>query len=70
MEVGFSSGSGSSEAFTEFRSNVSRSLRATDSALVSTYLLMHLPPMHYFAFIAGRSYYKGVLPFITDIKSV
>ena len=69
MEVGFSSGSGSSEAFTEFRSNVSRSLRATDSALVSTYLLMHLPPMHYFAFIAGRSYYKGVLPFITDTKS-
>ncbi|UUZ66619.1 conjugative transfer system coupling protein TraD (plasmid) [Polaromonas sp. P1-6] len=64
MEVGFSTGSESSSAFTEFRSNVSRNLRATDSALVSPSLLMRLPPLHYFAFIAGRSYYKGALPFI------
>jgi conjugal transfer pilus assembly protein TraD len=70
LEVGFSTGSGSSEAFTEFRSNVSRNLRATDAPLVSTYLLMHLPPMHYVAFLAGRSYYKGVLPFITDKRAV
>ena len=68
LEVGFSTGSGSSEAFTEFRSNVSRNLRATDSPLMSTYILMHLPPMHYVAFLAGRSYYKGVLPFITDTR--
>ena len=38
LEVGFSTGSGSSEAFTEFRSNVSRNLRSTDSPLMSNYI--------------------------------
>ncbi|ABM39612.1 conjugative transfer system coupling protein TraD [Polaromonas naphthalenivorans] len=66
MDVAFSSGSGSSEAFTEFRSNVSRSLKTTNTALVSPALLTKLPPLHYFAFIAGRSYIKGCLPFIGE----
>ena len=64
VDVGFSSGSGSSEAFTEFRSNVSRSLKSTATALVTPSLLTKLPPLHYFAFIGGRSYVKGCLPFI------
>jgi conjugal transfer pilus assembly protein TraD len=64
LEVGFSTGSESSASFTEFRSNVSRNLRATDTALVSPALLMTLPPLHYFAFLAGRTKVKGVLPFI------
>lgn len=64
LDVGFSTGSGSSEAFTEFRSTVSRSLKTTVSALVSPALLTKLPPLHYFAFIAGRAYVKGCIPFI------
>lgn len=64
LDIGFSSGSGSSESFTEFRSNVSRSLKSTDTALVSPALLTKLPPLHYFAFIAGRNYVKGCIPFI------
>ena len=64
LEVSYSSGSGSSEAFTEFRSNTSRSLKAETGALVSAALLMRLPPLHFFAFLAGRGIYKGVLEFI------
>lgn len=64
LEIGFSTGSGSSDAFTEFRSNVSRNLKSADTALVSPSLLMRLPPLHYFAFISGRSYFKGCLEFI------
>lgn len=64
LEVGFSTGSGSSEAFTEFRSNVSRNLKTATTALVSPSLLTRLPPLHYFAFIAGRNYFKGCLEFI------
>lgn len=64
LEVSYSSGSGSSEAFTEFRSNTSRSLKAEKAALVSAALLMRLPPLHFFAFLAGRGIYKGALEFI------
>lgn len=67
VDVGFSSGSGSSEAFTEFRSQVSRSLKATTTALVAPSLLTQLAPLHYFAFIAGRSYIKGCVPFIQSL---
>jgi conjugal transfer pilus assembly protein TraD len=64
LEVSYSSGSESSQAFTEFRSNTSRSLKGQASALVSPELLMRLPPLHYFAFLAGRGMYKGVVEFI------
>lgn len=64
LEVSYSSGAGSSEAFTEFRSNTSRSLKAEKTALVSAALLMRLPPLHFFAFLAGRGIYKGALEFI------
>lgn len=64
MEASFSSGSESSSSFTEFKSNVSRSLKTEKTPLVPSHLLTRLPPLHYFAFVAGRSYYKGCLPFI------
>lgn len=64
LERSYSSGSESSQAFTEFRVNTSTSLRAADAALVSPELLMRLPPLHYFAFIAGRGVFKGYCPFI------
>ena len=64
MESSFSNGAESSSAFTEFRSNISRSLKSEKAALVPPYLLTRLPPLHYFAFVAGRSYYKGCLDFI------
>jgi|GEM_PF-855036 len=64
QEVSYSSGSESSAAFTEFRSNTSRSLKAQAAALVSPQLLTRLPPLHYFAFLAGRGLYKGCIEFI------
>lgn len=64
LEVSYSSGAESSSAFTEFRSNTSRSLKAEKAALVSAALLMRLPPLHFFAFLAGRGIYKGALEFI------
>lgn len=64
MEKGFSSGSESSSAFTEFRSNVSKNLRATEGYLVDPGLLLRLPPLQYFAFLGGRHYWKGTLPLI------
>ena len=64
LEVSYSSGSESSAAFTEFRSNTSRSLKSTPTALVPPELLTRLPPLHYFAFTAGRGMYKGVVEFI------
>lgn len=64
MDVSYSSGSESSQAFTEFRSNTSRSLKSSASALVPPELITRLPPLHYFAFVAGRSVYKGVIEFI------
>ncbi|MCW5284985.1 hypothetical protein D8B29_00870 [Verminephrobacter eiseniae] len=64
MDVSYSSGSESSAAFTEFRSNTSRSLKAERSSLIPATLLTRLPPLHYFAFLAGRGIYKGALEFI------
>lgn len=64
LEVSYSSGSESSAAFTEFRSNTSRSLKSEKVALISSALLTRLPPLHYFAFLAGRGIFKGVLEFI------
>lgn len=64
MEVSYSSGSESSAAFTEFRANTSRSLKATPTPLVPPELLTRLPPLHYFAFVAGRGIFKGVIEFI------
>lgn len=64
IEKSYSSGSESSRAFTEFRVNTSTSLKAVESALVSPEILMRLPPLHYFAFLAGRQTLKGVVEFI------
>lgn len=64
VDVSYSSGSESSSAFTEFRSSTSRSLKSEKSALISGALLTRLPPLHYFAFLAGRGIYKGALEFI------
>lgn len=64
MEVSYSSGSESSAAFTEFRSNTSRSLKSAATPLVPAELLTRLPPLHYFAFLAGRGMFKGVIEFI------
>lgn len=64
VETGYSTGSESASSFTDFRSNVSKSLRSTSVDLVNASLLTRLPPLQYFAFIAGRSYYKGTLPLI------
>lgn len=66
ITTGISTGAESSASFTEFRSSVSKNLATERGALVSPGLLMRLPPLHYFAFIAGRSCYKGSLEFITD----
>lgn len=64
LEVSYSTGSDSSAAFTEFRSNTSRSLKSEKVNLIPAALLMRLPPLHYFAFLAGRGIYKGALEFI------
>jgi conjugal transfer pilus assembly protein TraD len=64
LETSFSTGSESSSSFTEFRSNVSKSLKREKSSLVSPTLLMRLPPLHFFAFISGRNFYKGAIEFI------
>jgi conjugal transfer pilus assembly protein TraD len=64
VETGYSTGSESASSFTEFRSNVSKNLKSTAVDLVNASLLTRLPPLQFFAFIAGRSYYKGVLPLI------
>lgn len=62
--ISYSSGSESSSAFTEFRSNTSRSLDSQRLPLVTPHLLMHLPPLHYFAILSGQAPVKGALPFI------
>jgi conjugal transfer pilus assembly protein TraD len=64
VEVGFSTGTESSAAFTEFRGQTSRSLKAKEIPLVATDLLLTLSPMHYFAFFAGKYKVKGRLPLI------
>lgn len=64
LEVSYSSGSESSASFTEFRSGTSRSLKSEETSLVPAELLTRLPPLHYFAFTAGRGMYKGVIEFI------
>ena len=66
LETSFSTGSESSSSFTEFRSNVSKSLKREKTALVPPTLLMKLPPLHFFAFLSGRSFYKGAIEFIED----
>jgi len=69
LDVSYSSGSESSASFTEFRSNTSRSLKSEKSMLVSPALLTRLPPLHFFALVAGRHIYKGCVEFI-DAKRV
>lgn len=64
IEVGFSTGTESSAAITEFRGQTSRSLKTKEIPLVSTDLLLALPPMHFFAFLAGSKKWKGRLPLI------
>lgn len=64
LEVSYSSGSESSQAFTEFRSNTSRSLKSQTTSLVPPELLTRLPPLHYFSFVAGRGLFKGTFEFI------
>lgn len=62
IDVSFGSGAESSSSFTEFRSNVSRSLKKTEVPLVSQDLLTRLPGLQYFAFLGGSTLYKGRLP--------
>lgn len=64
VETGFSTGSESSSLFTEFRSNVSRSLKDKDAPLVSPDLLTRLPPLQFFCFISGHFTGKVRIPFI------
>ncbi|MBS3912852.1 MAG: conjugative transfer system coupling protein TraD [Hydrogenophaga sp.] len=64
LNVSYSSGSESSASFTEFRANTSRSLDTSATSLVPPELLGRLPPLHYFAFAAGRGMFKGVIEFI------
>lgn len=64
IEVSHSTGTESSAAVTEFRGQTSRSLKSEKIQLVSPDLLLALPPMHYFAFLAGATKWKGRLPII------
>lgn len=64
LETGFSTGTESSSAITEFRGQTTRSLKTKDIPLVSTDLLLSLSSMHYFAFLAGSTKWKGRLPLI------
>lgn len=62
MSVSYSTGSGSSKAFTEFTGSTSRSMTETEIPFVSPDLLTRLPGLQYFAFLAGSTLYKGRLP--------
>lgn len=65
VETGFSTGSESSALFTEFRSNVSKSLKSTEAPLVTPDLIMRLPPLQFFCFISGQFIGKVRIPFIS-----
>lgn len=58
--------SGSAAHPTEFSGGAGRSLSIVEAPLVSADLLTRLPPLNYFAFIAGTSVYKGRFPIIAD----
>lgn len=58
----FSSGSGSTKNFTEFTASSSQSMSEVDAPFVSKDLLTRLPPLQFFAFIAGSKLYKGRIP--------
>jgi conjugal transfer pilus assembly protein TraD len=60
----YSSGSDSSSAFTEFKGSVSRNLKETDAPLVPVDLLIKLPPLNFFAFIAAQKVWKGRVPLL------
>lgn len=64
VNVSFSTGSESSASFTEFRGSASRSIREVEIPFVSPDLLTRLPGLHYFAFLAGSTLYKGRLPIL------
>lgn len=57
-----SMGSGSSQAFTEFTGSTSRTMSEVEIPFVSQDLLTRLPPLQYFAFLAGSTLFKGRLP--------
>ncbi|MCU6502025.1 conjugative transfer system coupling protein TraD [Rugamonas sp. A1-17] len=57
-----STGSGSSQAFTEFTGSTSRTMSEVEIPFVSPDLLTRLPGLQYFAFLAGSTLYKGRLP--------
>jgi len=64
QEESHSSASDSSASATDFKGTVSRSLKTTEVPLVSPDLLTRLPPLQYYAFLAGGMLYKGRLPLI------
>lgn len=65
IEKGFSSGTESSAAVTEFRGQTSTSLKSKEVPLVSSDLILNLPNMNYFAMIGG-TLFKGRLPLIKE----
>ena len=63
-ETSFSTGAESGSSFTEFRSNTSRSLKRTEAPLVDPGILTRLPPLQFFAYLAGSRVYKGRIPLV------
>lgn len=64
LDISYSAGAESSSSFTEFRGQTSRSMKETEIPFVSPDLLLRLPGLQYFAFLAGSSLYKGRLPLL------
>lgn len=62
VRVTQTTGSGSSKSFTEFSGSTARAMSEVEIPFVSADLLTRLPPLQYFAFLAGSTLYKGRLP--------
>ena len=64
QEESYSNSGDSSASATDFKGTVSRSLKEAEAPLVSPDLLTRLPPLQFYAFLAGGMLYKGRLPLI------
>lgn len=67
ITTSMSTGSGSSQSFTEFSGGTSRSIREVEIPFVSPDLLTRLPGLQYFAFLAGSTLYKGRLSLLEPV---
>lgn len=67
ITTSMSTGSGSSQSFTEFSGGTSKSIREVEIPFVSPDLLTRLPGLQYFAFLAGSTLYKGRLSLIEPV---